>query len=114
MAIALMEDEHEVPYLEVNADDVPCKFNCKINGKTFTFTFKWNEQGGFYTCDLETLQGEVLARGDVIRYGRVLFGSIADDRFPNAMIMPKSFRDEVSAVTKDNFGKTVRLYVYEV
>jgi len=113
MSVTLIDMGHEVEYIDVNTSKVPYKFSVKLIDKTYTFTIKYNEQGGFFTADLETTQGEVLAYGDVIRYGRQLFGSIEDDRFPLPVIIPRAFTPGVEEVTFENFGKEVKLYLFE-
>lgn len=114
MALQLIDLSHEVSYIDVDASKVPYSFTVKLEDKTFTFTIKYNNTGGFFTADLETLAGEVLAFGDPIRYGRALFNSIEDERFPLPVIIPVCLTGETtSEVTAENFGKAVRLYLHE-
>lgn len=61
-----------------------------------------------------TATGEMLVYGDVIRYGRPLFNSVEDERFPIPVIIPLCLSgDNIHEITWDNFGKQVRLYLYE-
>jgi hypothetical protein len=114
MALQLIDLAHEVEYIDINPDKVPYTFSVKLTDKTYTLTIKYNESGGFYTVDLVTLTGEVLAFGDPIRYGRPLFGSIEDERFPLPVIIPYCLTGEdISEVTPDNINKSVRLYLHE-
>jgi len=113
MSVSLIDMGQEVGYVDVNTAKVPYKFSVKLIDRTYTFTIKYNDQGGFFTVDLETTQGEVLAFGDIVRYGRQLFGSIEDDRFPLPVIIPRAFSPGVDEITFDNFGKEVKLYLYE-
>ena len=47
-------------------------------------------------------------------YGRPLFNSVEDERFPVPVIMPLCLTgDDISEVTFENFGKEVRLYLWE-
>ena len=49
-----------------------------------------------------------------MRYGRPLFNSVEDERFPVPVIMPLCLTgDDISEVTFENFGKEVRLYLWE-
>lgn len=77
--------------------------------------FRYNEVGGFFTVDLSIAStGEVLVYGDIVRYGRPLFNSVEDERFPVPVIMPLCLTgDDISEVTFENFGKEVRLYLWE-
>lgn len=114
MALQLIDLGNEVTYIDINTERVPYTFAVKLIDKTFTFTIKYNDLGGFFTADLTTMTGEVLAFGDPIRYGRPLFGSIEDERFPLPVIIPQCLTGETtSEVTAENFGKAVRLYLHE-
>lgn len=114
MALQLIDLNEDVEYIDIDADKVPYSFSVKLTDKTFTFTVKYNEIGGFYTIDLYDLNGNVLAFGEAVRYGRQLFNVVEDERFPLPVIIPVCITgDEVSEVTKDNFGRDVKLYLYE-
>ena len=78
------------------------------------FTIKYNEVGKFFTADLESSDGESLVYGDIVRYGRSLFGSVEDERFPLPVIIPQCLTEEgISEVTLENFGQQVKLYLHE-
>jgi hypothetical protein len=114
MALQLIDLGNEVEYIDINPDKIPYSFSIKLTDKTYVFTIKYNEHGGFYTADLYTTTGDVLAFGDPIRYGRALFNSIEDERFPLPVIMPYCLTgDGISEVTPDNFGASVRLYLHD-
>lgn len=90
-------------------------FSVKLGDRTFAFSIRYNEVGGFFTVDLSIAStGEVLVYGDIVRYGRPLFNSVEDERFPVPVIMPLCLTgDDISEVTFENFGKEVRLYLWE-
>ena len=112
MAIQLLDLGKEVEVLPVAASKIPYSFMVKLEDRTYTFTFKYNQMGKFFTVDLETASGEALAYGDIIRYGRPLFGPVEDERFPLPIIIPLCPGGGESEVTADNFGKTVKLYLF--
>jgi hypothetical protein len=87
----------------------------KLEDRTFAFCIKYNMAGGFFTADLSiTATGEQLVFGDVLRYGRALFNSVEDERFPVPVIIPVCLTgDDIHEITWDNFGKQVKLYLYE-
>lgn len=105
----------EVDYIDIDTSKIPYDFSVKLGDKTFSFTIRYNEVGGFFTADLAVAAtGEVLAYGDPLRYGRPLFGTIEDERFPLPVIIPLCLTgDNVDAITWENMGKTVKLYLYE-
>ena len=136
MAIEIIDLGKEINYIDIDTAKVPYTFNIKLVDKTFTFVIKYNEQGGFFTADLYiTSTGEILACGDPIRYGRPMFGSIEDERFPNPVIIPVCLTGDlvnliensdksadlsnfqqvhyIDTVTFENFGKEVKLYLFD-
>lgn len=114
MALQLIDLGTPVSYIDVDTDKIPYTFSVRLEDKTFSFTVKYNQEGGFFTIDLTSSSGEVLAYGDIVRYGRPLFGSIEDERFPLPVIIPKCVNGEnISKVTWENFGNQVKLYLHE-
>lgn len=58
--------------------------------------------------------GEPSSTATSSRYGRPLFGSVEDERFPLPVIIPQCLTGEdIDTVTFDNFGKQVKLYLHE-
>lgn len=114
MALQLIDLGTEIKYIAIDAEKVPYSFSVKLEDKTFVFTVKYNDCGGFYTIDLEDVAGNLLAYGEAVRYARPLFNVIEDERFPIPVIIPLCITSEdISEVTKDNFGKEVKLYLYD-
>ena len=114
MALQLIDLGSEVEYIDIDTGKVPYTFSVKLTDKTFTFTIRYNDVGGFFTVDLESSDGEPLVYGDIVRYGRPLFGSVEDERFPLPVIIPQCLTGEqIDAVTFENFGKQVKLYLHE-
>lgn len=111
----LIELGSEVQYIEIDTSKVPYTFSVKLEDRTYSFTIRYNDVGGFFTADLSiSATGEVLAYGDPIRHGRPMFGPIEDERFPLPVIIPLCLTgDDIDAVTWDNLGKEVQLYLFE-
>ena len=114
MALQLIDLNSEIEYMAIDVSRVPYSFSVKLKDKTYTFTVKYNSIGKFFTVDLLDVTGNVLAFGEIVRYGRPLFNSVEDERFPIPVIIPCCITDDdVSEVTWENFGKEVRLYLYD-
>ena len=114
MALQLIDLNEDIEYIDIKASRVPYSFILKLTDKTFTFTVKYNDIGGFFTIDLLDINGNILAFGEIVRYGRPLFNVVEDESFPIPVIIPYCITgDEISEVTKENFGKEVKLYLYE-
>lgn len=105
---------YTVEYIPVDAGKVPYSFRIKLGDRTFVFTIKYNGQGGFYTVDLGiAATGDTLCYGDPVRYGRAMFNTVEDERFPQPVIIPYCIHGEEDRVTERNFGKTVQLYLHD-
>ena len=99
--LKLIDLGNEVSYIDVDTSKVPYTFSVKLGDRTFAFSIRYNEVGGFFTVDLSIAStGEVLVYGDIVRYGRPLFNSVEDERFPVPVIMPLCLTgDDISEVT---------------
>ena len=87
--LQLIELGAEVEYIDIDTSKIPYTFSIKLTDKTYSFTVRYNDVGGFFTIDLSVANtGEVLAYGDPVRYGRPMFGPIEDERFPLPVIIP--------------------------
>ncbi len=114
MALQLIDLAADVQYIDVDVSKVPYTFSVKLTDRTYTFTVKYNAVGGFFTVDLLDINGDVLAFGEIIRYGRPLFNVVEDERFPIPVIIPHCItNDDISEVTPENFGRDVKLYLHD-
>lgn len=114
MALQLIDLNSDVQYIAIDVSRVPYSFSVKLIDRTYTFTVKYNNAGRFFTIDLHDVNGNVLAFGEIVRYGRPLFNVVEDERFPLPVIIPACITgDGISEVTWENFGKDVKLYLYE-
>lgn len=113
----LIETGQEIQYIDVDADRVPCALQVKLNDKTYRLTFAYNEAADFFTVNLEISASgtnTVLVNGEVLRYGKPLFEAYNDDRYPLPVICPLCLTgDDIDAITYDNFGTKVRLYLFD-
>ena len=111
----LIELGVDVEYIDIDTSKVPYTFSVKLADETYSFVVRYNDVGGFFTADVSIAStGKLLAYGDPIRYGRPLFGSIEDERFPLPVIIPLCLSgDKIDTVTWDNLGNDVKLYLFE-
>lgn len=113
MSLQLIDLNTDIEYIDIDAEKVPYSFSIKLQDKTYTFTIKYNHVGKFYTADLTDTNENVLAFGEIIRYGRPLFNVVENEYFPIPVIIPFCLSDEnISEVTSKNFGREVKLYLH--
>ena len=66
MALQLIDLTEDIEYLDIDASRVPYSFSVKLTDRTYMFTIKYNDVGGFYTADLQDVIGNVLGFGVVL------------------------------------------------
>ena len=118
--LKLIDLGNEVSYIDVDTSKVPYTFSVKLGDRTFAFSIRYNEVGGFFTVDLSIAStGEVLVYGDIVRYARRAAANytLAVPQFYGGriqLLLPLCLTgDDISEVTFENFGKEVRLYLWE-
>lgn len=99
-------------YIEINKAQIPYSFQISLGDTLFTLTFRYNRTGDFFTVDLEK-DGELICAGEKLVYGQPLWrNTYRPGKYPAVTIVPQSKnRDDVSAVTYDNFNELVYLYI---
>lgn len=100
-------------YIDIDKEDIPYQFDMDIKDEEFTFHIHYNERFDYFTVDLYK-DGEVVAMGDKIVYGRALFAAYPDDaKLPQYPITPIDLGGLEKRVGWDNFMESVFLYIGE-
>lgn len=97
--------------IEVDKKLIPYSFNIVLAGEMFNMAFDHNKTADLFTCTLSK-NGEVVVHNEPLVYGVPLFKDVyTADLFPALDIVPCDEAGNESAVTFDNFGKTVFLTI---
>ena len=96
--------------IPIDKDNIPYQFEIELAGDVFIFEIHYNAEYDFFTVDLYRDE-EVLAYGEKLAYGSPLFRTYADERFPKETIIPRDKAGVETAVTYQNLGETVFLFV---
>ena len=51
--LKLIDLGNEVSYIDVDTSKVPYTFSVKLGDRTFAFSIRYNEVGGFFTVNLK-------------------------------------------------------------
>lgn len=97
--------------LPVTAVEVPCIFRTAIGNISYYFGFNYNEVGNFYTVDLYDVNMRPIVLGEKMILDQPLFQNETDQRIPLIPIVPMDEANVETAITSDNFGKTVFLFL---
>lgn len=103
-------------YIPMDTSRIPYSFAVKLGGTTYRITVRYNGEDDAFTIDLHRQGAEVelLCCGDPIRYGRPMWETVNDERFPLPVIIPLCLTgDEVQRVTWDNLGQSVQLFLFD-
>ena len=113
----LIEQGQEIQFIDIDSERVPCAFLIKLTDRTYRMTFSYNEVGNFFTVDLAlSASGDniPLAYGEILRYGKPLFGAFNDERYPLPVICPLCLTgDRIQEINRENFGTKVKLYLFQ-
>lgn len=96
--------------IEIEKDLLPYSFDIVLAGEDFNMEIMYNEAAQLFTCTLSK-DGEVLVYNEPIIYGVELFKDVYNGLFPMVSIVPLDEAGDETAVTYDNFGKTVFLTI---
>lgn len=97
--------------IEVDKELMPYNFNIVLAGDEFNMEFMYNKTADLFTCTLSK-DGEVLVYNEPIIYGVEMFADIYQSEiFPMLAIVPLDEAGNETAVTYENFGKTVFLTI---
>lgn len=98
-------------YIDVNVAQLPEIFEIELGGVNVYLQFNYNDYGEFYTVDLYDNSMVPIVLGEKLVYGRRLWADYTNPAIPAVDIMPFDESQKETAVSPDNFGKTVFLYL---
>jgi hypothetical protein len=97
--------------IEINKDLIPYQFDILLGSDLFTLRVDYNKAADLFTIGLYK-DGEMICAGEPLIYGVPLFSDIFTvGQYPEIDIVPLDESGQESAVTWDNFGKTVFLTI---
>jgi hypothetical protein len=73
MATLVLPARHDVPFFDFEVD---------LEGRTYTFTFRWNERAGAWFFTLRNATGTILVAGRKVVLGARLMGRSRDAALP--------------------------------
>ncbi|MFT9496383.1 phage baseplate plug family protein [Anaerosolibacter sp.] len=99
-------------YIDIDKAAIPYKFDIQISGVTYTIEIHYNAEYDFFTIDL--YRGtDVLVLGEKLVYGKPLFETIRDKRFPDKIILPTDPSEQSTRITYENLGESVFLFLID-
>lgn len=97
--------------IEVDKELLPYNFDIVLAGEEFNLDFSYNSKADLFTCTLSK-DDEVLVYNEPVIYGVEMFADVyKSGLFPMVAIVPLDEAGNETAVTYENFGKTVFLTI---
>lgn len=96
--------------LHIDKNAIPYETTVRIDGISFTLTFKYNLHSDMFTVDLAR-GDEVLVVGEPLIYGNPLFRAFYDERFPRASLVPLDPSGRAERVDWEELDELVFLYM---
>ncbi|WP_405381221.1 phage baseplate plug protein [Phascolarctobacterium sp.] len=97
--------------IEIEKDLLPYNFDIVLAGEEFNMAFMYNKTADLFTCTLSKNK-EVLVYNEPVIYGVEMFADVYKSGvFPMISIVTLDEGGIETAVTYDNFGKTVFLTI---
>ncbi len=98
--------------IEIDKDMIPYQFDITLAEQPFTISVDYNKAADLFTVSLYDSNGTLLCAGEPLIYGHPLFRDVyRSGKFPALDLVPLDESGHDSAVTWDNFGKTVILTI---
>ncbi|KRO15905.1 phage baseplate plug family protein [Lacticaseibacillus saniviri] len=95
---------------ELDYDQLPIIFEAQFGNQNVYIGLNYNESGQFFTADLYDSDFQPVVMGERLVYGKRLWRRLVDPEVPKIDLVPLDEANKETAITKDNFGKTVFLY----
>lgn len=99
------------PYIPVDVDNLPEKFEFDFGEVTYTIKVDYNSVGNFFTVDLFDANMTPIILGEKLVLNKSLWLGLNDENLPYETIVPMDEAGKETELTKENFGKTVFLFL---
>lgn len=99
------------PYIPIDVENLPEMFEFDFGSVTYKIQVSYNTVIEAFTLDILTAMSEPIIMGEVLVLNEKLWNESSDARLPFEDIIPMDESGEETMITKDNFGKTVFLYI---
>lgn len=97
--------------IQIKKSQIPYRFTIALNSKTFMLEIRYNTECDLFTIGLYDKLGTLICTEPII-YGVELFKQqYISGQYPAMRIVPLDESDANTAVTWDNFNKTVFLLI---
>lgn len=103
-----MSIRDEIP---VDKDSLPEQFEFDFGEESFLLGVNYNEREDFFTLDIFTVDEEPIVLGERLILNQPLWTGITNPLLPVEDIVPMDEAGKETAITFENFGDTVSLYI---
>lgn len=99
------------PYIPIDVDNLPEKFEFYFGNNSYVIKVDYNSVGEFFSIDIYDSNMVSIVIGEKLVLNKPLWSDITDKSLPFERIVPMDEAMQETVLTKENFGKTVFLYI---
>lgn len=99
------------PYIDIDVDNLPERFEFSFGNRTYNIEVHYNSVGEFFTVSIYDYNMVPIIIGEKMVLNQPLWDASTNSRLPLERIVPMDEAGNETVLTKDNFGKTVFLYL---
>lgn len=99
------------PYIDIDVDNLPERFEFAFGNRTYNIEVHYNSVGEFFTVSIYDYNMAAIIIGEKMVLNQPLWDASTNSRLPLERIVPMDEAGNETVLTKDNFGKTVFLYL---
>ncbi|WP_288846691.1 phage baseplate plug protein [uncultured Fructobacillus sp.] len=99
------------PYIDIDTDNLPVRFEFSFGIKTFNIEVHYNTVGDFFTVTIYDYNMNPIVIGEKMVINQPLWDTNSNSKLPIERIVPMDESGNETEITKDNFGKTVFLFL---
>ncbi|WP_304057941.1 phage baseplate plug family protein [Levilactobacillus namurensis] len=97
-------------YVPVDVENLPETFEYDLDGRTYLLTFKYNDEGDFFTVSFSLLDETLLVRDEKLVLDTPLFKGNPNPRLPATSLIPMDESGQATKCGIDEFMVSVFLF----
>lgn len=98
-------------YIPIEIDNIPELFEIDLAGRSYLFGINYAASEDIYSVDLYDINEVPIILGEKLVLNERLWNDFVNDQLPPIDIVPLDESGKEQCITKENFMKTVFLYV---
>lgn len=99
------------PYIDIDVNNLPERFEISFGNRTYNIEVHYNSVGEFFVASIYDYNMVPIIIGEKLVLDSPLWNASTNSKLPLERIVPMDEAGNETVLTKENFGKTVFLYL---